>query len=223
MRWKSNKVVRFLVLCLEKERVVNLDLQLNHPSREKKSPAGNSALSNDQIDDLTSWIFSTKQAAEIESKIREDLIQNPGISEFPERQLFVKNVLSEPQKTNFQLLIVGFCRRFSMFMTWMFQAARQKEQESCIFSCLDETTWQCYSRKTIPGTLNRRTILGWTTVRGRIGSRGSYGLLVKENALASEGKSYRPAITAENQYACYHLSLRNKRQKSHFLICSVKT
>lgn len=35
------------LLCLEKERVVNLDLQLNHPSREKKSPAGNSALSND--------------------------------------------------------------------------------------------------------------------------------------------------------------------------------
>ena len=105
----------------------------------------------------------------------------------------------------------------------MFQAARQKEQESCIFSCLDETTWQCYSRKTIPGTLNSRTILGWTTVRGRIGSRCSYGLLVKENALASEGKSYRPAITAENQYACYHLSLRNKRQKSHYLIWSVKT
>lgn len=46
------------LLCLEKERVVNLDLQLNHPSREKKSPAGNSALSNDtEIDDLTSWIF----------------------------------------------------------------------------------------------------------------------------------------------------------------------
>lgn len=69
----------------------------------------------------------------------------------------------------------------------MLQAARQNEQESCIFSCLDETAWQCYSRKTIPGTLNRRTILGWTTVRGRIGSSGSYGLLVKENALASEG------------------------------------
>lgn len=69
----------------------------------------------------------------------------------------------------------------------MLQAARQKEQESCIFSCLDETAWQCYSRKTIPGTLNRRTILGWTTVRRRIGSSGSYGLLVKENALASEG------------------------------------
>ena len=46
------------LLCLEKERVVNLDLQLNHPSREKKSPTGNSALSNDtEIDDLTSWIF----------------------------------------------------------------------------------------------------------------------------------------------------------------------
>ena len=27
----------------------------------------------------------------------------------------------------------------------------------------------------------------------------------------------RPAITAENQYACYDLSLRNKRQKSHLL------
>ena len=109
--------MRFLVLCLEKERVVNLDLQLNHPSREKKSPAGNSGLSNDQIDDLKSWIFSTKQAAEIESKIREDLIQNPGISEFPERQRFVKHVLTKPQNASFQLLIVGFCRRFSMLMT----------------------------------------------------------------------------------------------------------
>ena len=71
-----------------------------------------------EIDDLTSWIFSTKQAAEIESKFREDLIhQNPGISEFPESQRFVKPVPSEPQKANFQLLIVGFCRRFSMLMT----------------------------------------------------------------------------------------------------------
>ena len=71
-----------------------------------------------EIDDLTSWIFSTKQlVAEIESKFREDLIQNPGISEFPERQRFVKHVLSDPQKANFQLPIVGFCRRFSMLMT----------------------------------------------------------------------------------------------------------
>ena len=47
----------------------------------------------------------------------------------------------------------------------MFLRTRQKEQESCIFGCLDETTWKFYSRKIIPGTLNRQTILGWTTVR----------------------------------------------------------
>ena len=39
-------------------------------SKQKKSPAGNSTLSDYQIDDLTSWIFSIEQAAEVESKIR---------------------------------------------------------------------------------------------------------------------------------------------------------
>ena len=39
-------------------------------SKQKKSPAGNSTLSDNQTDDLTSWIFSIEQAAEVESKIR---------------------------------------------------------------------------------------------------------------------------------------------------------
>ena len=43
---------------------------------------------------------------------------------------------------------------------------------------------------------------------------------VKENAPASEGKSYRPVITAEDQYAYYDLLLR-VIGTNH--ICSVKT
>ena len=45
---------------------------------------------------------------------------------------------------------------------------------------------------------------------------------VKENALASEGKSHRPdTTTVENQYACQNLSVWNKRQKSNLLSQSV--
>ena len=43
---------------------------------------------------------------------------------------------------------------------------------------------------------------------------------VKENAPASEGKSYRPVITAEDQYAYYDLLLRVSGTNH---ICSVKT
>lgn len=49
----------------------------------------------------------------------------------------------------------------------------KKNRKAAFSFALDETIWKFYSRKIIPGTLNRRTILGWTTVRGRIGSRGS--------------------------------------------------
>ena len=41
---------------------------------------------------------------------------------------------------------------------------------------------------------------------------------VKENALASEGKSCRPETkTTVNRYVCHDLSVWNKRLKSHFL------
>ena len=42
----------------------------------------------------------------------------------------------------------------------------------------------------------------------------------KRMLLHQRANQCRPAITAENQYACYDLSLRNKRKNR---ICSVKT
>lgn len=38
-------------------------------AKKKKCPARDSNLLDDEIEDLTSWILSTEQAAEIESKI----------------------------------------------------------------------------------------------------------------------------------------------------------
>ena len=126
-------------------------------SKQKKSPAGNSTLSDNQIEDLTSWIFSIEQAAEC----------------IPIEATLCKARAERATERKFSATDCGILSEVLNAYDRTFLRTRQKEQESCICGCLDETTWKFYSRKIIPGTLNRRTILGWTTARGRIGSRGS--------------------------------------------------
>ena len=81
--------------------------------KKKNYPSTNSSLLDDELDELTSWIFSTEQAAEIKCKIRSQLLEHPRVNEFSERLRFAKHLLSESQKPNFQLMILGFCRKFS--------------------------------------------------------------------------------------------------------------
>ena len=67
--------------------------------------------------ELTSWIFSTQEANEVEVHIRSCLLESPRVTSTKERSCFTKHLLCEAQKANFQLLIVGFCRKFSTLVS----------------------------------------------------------------------------------------------------------
>jgi len=69
------------------------------------------------MEELTSWIFSTREAGDVEGNIREKLLESVRVKSVKERERFAKHLLSEPQKPNFQLLIIGFCRKFSTLVS----------------------------------------------------------------------------------------------------------
>ena len=82
-------------------------------AKEAKTKRSPNVLNDDQMEELTSWIFSTHEAHDVEGSIREKLLESQRIL----RNRFAKHLISEPQKANFQLLIVGFCRKFSTLVS----------------------------------------------------------------------------------------------------------
>ena len=81
--------------------------------KQQKKKKQNVSLNNDEVEELTSWIFSTQEAAQVEAEIRPQVASSPRVKLFSERERFTKHMLSEEQKANFWLLIAGFCRKFS--------------------------------------------------------------------------------------------------------------
>ena len=80
---------------------------------KKKRSRKDTSLKNDDIEDLASWIFSAEYAAQVEAEIRQKVVESPRVKAFPERERFAKHVLSEAERPHLQLLIAGFCRKFS--------------------------------------------------------------------------------------------------------------
>ena len=83
----------------------------------KKTKQASNALNEGQLEELTSWIFSTQKAVEIEGIIRSMLLESPRLKSNKERERFTKHLLCLSQKANFQLLILGFCRKFSTLVS----------------------------------------------------------------------------------------------------------
>ena len=80
--------------------------------QQKKSKEQNDSSNNDEMEELTYWIFSTQEATQVDAEIG-----SPGVKVFSQREYFAKNMLSEEQRANFQLLIAGFCRTFSTLLS----------------------------------------------------------------------------------------------------------
>jgi len=78
--------------------------------RTKKQSA-NSSLNGTEMDDLTSWIFSPEEATRVQEHLREMLLNDARIKD--ERKRFAEHLLCDAEKQNFQLLLSGFCRKFS--------------------------------------------------------------------------------------------------------------
>ena len=81
--------------------------------QQKKNKKQKLSLNNDEIEELTSWIFSTQEAAKVETEIRPQVAGSSRVKVFPERERFTKHMLSEEQMANFRLLVAGFCRKFA--------------------------------------------------------------------------------------------------------------
>ena len=88
----------------------------NSSSKQSAKKTSNT-MNDDQLEELTLWIFSTQEASEVESNIRSSLLESPRVKSTREREIFAKHMLCESQKGNFQLLIIGFCRRFSTLVS----------------------------------------------------------------------------------------------------------
>ncbi|KAJ7374192.1 hypothetical protein OS493_007265 [Desmophyllum pertusum] len=102
-------------------------------AKKKREAAKESNLSEDQMEELSSWIFSTERSAEVEANIRSRLLESLRVKTVSERQRFANHLLCETQKHNFQLLLVGFCRKFSTLASECF-ALPDKANRKAAFS-----------------------------------------------------------------------------------------
>ena len=65
---------------------------------KKKRTRKDTSLTNDDIEELTSWIFSAEYAAQVETEIRQKVMESPRVKAFPERERIAKHVLSEAER-----------------------------------------------------------------------------------------------------------------------------
>lgn len=86
--------------------------------RNRKKQASNT-LGEGHLKELTSWIFSRQKANEIEGIVCSNLFESPRVKSTKDRERFAKYLLCEitKLKTNFQLPILGFCRKFSTLVS----------------------------------------------------------------------------------------------------------
>ena len=79
------------------------------PRAKKQEP--NTSLNDEEMVDLASWIFSPEEAIRVEEHLRTTLLKDARIKD--ERKQFAEHLLCDAEKQNFQLLLSGFCRKFS--------------------------------------------------------------------------------------------------------------
>lgn len=109
--------VSFSLVRRRKSRSEKSNSSSKQAATKTKTKRSANVLNDDQMEELTSWIFSTREAGDVEGNIRVKLLESVRVKSVRERERFAKHLLSEPQKPNFQLLIVGFCCKFLMLVS----------------------------------------------------------------------------------------------------------
>ena len=89
--------------------------------QRKNKKKQNDSLNNTEMEELISWIFSFQEAAQVEAEIRPQVAGSPRMK-----------LISE-QKANVQLLIAGFCHKFSSLVSECSQLP-DKEKRKAAFS-----------------------------------------------------------------------------------------
>ena len=68
--------------------------------QRKKNKKQNDSLNNNEMEELTTWIFSVKEAPQVEAEIRPQVAGSPRVKLFSGRERFAQHMLSEEQKAS---------------------------------------------------------------------------------------------------------------------------
>lgn len=88
------------------------------------------ALTRDEMEQLSSWVFSVSQAKIVERELREQLLISPRIRAFEERLKIASHFTSSEQEGNFSLLNIGFCRTFATLANECYKNNVPKERKA---------------------------------------------------------------------------------------------
>ena len=77
----------------------------------KKKTSQDKSLNASDMEELTSWIYSAEETKKVEDHLRSTLLNDPRIN--GEGKRFAEHLFCDTEKQDFQLLVTGFCRKFS--------------------------------------------------------------------------------------------------------------
>ena len=86
------------------------------------------------MEDLTAWVTSEEEASAVEREIRSKLLDSPRISFSEGSKKFAEHLLCDDERANFNLLMVGFCRRFSSLAEDCYKNVDERDMKAR-FSC----------------------------------------------------------------------------------------
>lgn len=81
-------------------------------TRPRKKTKTDKSLNANEIEDLTTWIFSSEEVEKVEQQLRSTLVNDPRLNK-GDRKHFLEHLLCDTEIQNFLLLTNGFCRKFS--------------------------------------------------------------------------------------------------------------
>lgn len=97
--------------------------KVTRPKAKKRRKQETAMLDRKGMEELSAWIFSTEQADDVEQRIRLKLIEASRINSQSDWKSFAEHVLDVSQNQQVQLLVGGFCRKFSTLTKESFESS----------------------------------------------------------------------------------------------------
>jgi len=86
----------------------------NTRNTNKKKEAG--VLNDEEVNRLAEFMVTQDEIEKIEQEVREKLLVSQRVQFRHGREVFVQHLFDDSQRQNFQLIIIGFCRKFSFLI-----------------------------------------------------------------------------------------------------------
>ena len=102
--------------------------------QQKKNKKQNFSLNDDEMEELTSWIFSAQEVAQVEAEIRPQVADSPRVKVFSERERLTKHMLSEEQKRILDFSSLDFVASLPATLVSDCSKLRDKQNRKAAFS-----------------------------------------------------------------------------------------